>query len=444
MRKLLSNRRGTVAFATVVALVPLIGAVAIGGEAATWYVTKQEAQIAADAAAYSGALKLACQLGASCLDGQTVDYRAKQFAAQNAFCNSGDTAYPGSRCNSLPSGIARSVQIASLSGNRVQATVIQTQPAYLATLLGLTTVNIGATAIAQVTFVANPCVVSLSDPLVLQGSANVNTAGCGLASNNTSSNSIDLTGNGISVSNLGSISGAGGCAETGGTPRCTQTITYAPMVPNPLSGLDTPMGSLRAADFADGKCPSTGSNPPPVAYTATTRCYNDNFTFKNTTYPALNGVYFFSGLTIQSATITGTATFILTPPKFLNSGDTGATLKVTGNPTITLNALSTVSTTQVPIKLQSVVNLMKELLLYDPETTASNKSVTVSGNSGSYFNGIVYAPNATVTYTGSAVSGGCNMLIAKGVQLSGSSTFDISGCPAGTPTSEIHIVRMVQ
>ena len=33
MRKLLRNRRGSVAFATVVALVPLIGVVALGGEA---------------------------------------------------------------------------------------------------------------------------------------------------------------------------------------------------------------------------------------------------------------------------------------------------------------------------------------------------------------------------------------------------------------------------
>ena len=56
MRNLLRCRRGTAAFATVIALMPLIGAVSLGGEAASWYVTKQHAQNAADAAAYSGAL----------------------------------------------------------------------------------------------------------------------------------------------------------------------------------------------------------------------------------------------------------------------------------------------------------------------------------------------------------------------------------------------------
>src|SRR5215813_12357817 len=84
MHNLLRCRRGSAAFATVVALVPLIGVVALGAEGGSWYVTKQHAQNAADAAAYSGALKLACDNVASCADTKSVDYRGKQFAAQNA------------------------------------------------------------------------------------------------------------------------------------------------------------------------------------------------------------------------------------------------------------------------------------------------------------------------------------------------------------------------
>src|SRR4051794_32746339 len=76
MRNLLHSRRGSVALATVVALVPMIGALALGAEAGTWYITKQKAQAAADAAAYSGALKLACSLApSSCIDAKSVDYR---------------------------------------------------------------------------------------------------------------------------------------------------------------------------------------------------------------------------------------------------------------------------------------------------------------------------------------------------------------------------------
>ena len=101
MRNMLRCRRGSAAFATVVALVPLIGLVALGAEAGSWYVTKQHAQNAADAAAYSGGLWLACSLARIYLhcDTKSVDYRGKEFAAQNAFCNTGDsTSYPGSQC----------------------------------------------------------------------------------------------------------------------------------------------------------------------------------------------------------------------------------------------------------------------------------------------------------------------------------------------------------
>ena len=92
MRNLLRCRRGSAAFATVVALVPLIGVVALGAEAGSWYVTKQHAQNAADAAAYSGGLRLACSImpDAPATIHKTVDYRGKQFAAQNAFCNAGE------------------------------------------------------------------------------------------------------------------------------------------------------------------------------------------------------------------------------------------------------------------------------------------------------------------------------------------------------------------
>ena len=154
MHNLLRCRRGSAAFATVIALVPLIGVVSLGAEAGSWYVTKQHAQNAADAAAYSGGLKLACDNVAPCADKQTVVYRAGEFAAQNGFCDTKDTSYPCS--TSLPTGTSQAVQINTLtswngvSGNFVQATVSQQQPTYLAKVLGLSTVNIGATAIAQV------------------------------------------------------------------------------------------------------------------------------------------------------------------------------------------------------------------------------------------------------------------------------------------------------
>jgi hypothetical protein len=437
MRNLLRCRRGSVAFALVVAAIPLIGVVALGGEAGSWYVTKQHAQNAADVAAYSGGLRLACsnaaQTGVACADAQSVAYRGKQFAAQNAFCNAGDTSYPGSICATfLGSGVSQTVNIdigtyaagswtTAAGGSFVRATVTQTQPAYLASVLGLKTVNIGAQAIAKVQVLATPCVLALRGSVSFQGSPTVNAPNCGIASNSTSSNAIDFTGNnGINVSNVGSISGEGGCAQTGGS-QCSSVISYAPPVPNPLSGLDAAMALLNPSKFS-GNC--GGSQP--TAYDTTRAplsahtCVNNGFTFGNSTYN-LNGTYFFSGtLKIQgNATITGTATLILLP---------GATLTITGNPSIQLTALTTVATTQVPSVLSAVVGLMSDLLIYDPESTSNG--VKITGNSTSYFRGIVYVPNSAVTYQGSTTqTTGCTEVIAAAVTLSGNSTLDNSACP---------------
>lgn len=441
MRNLLRSRRGSVAFATVVALVPLIGVVALGAEAGSWYVTKQHAQNAADAAAYSGALRLACSLSSSCTETNDhgVIYRGKQFAAQNAFCDSTENiAYPGMRCITLPSGTTQTVAIEP-SGNQVRATVRQTQQTSLANILGLSNVTIGATAVAQVDVLANPCVLSLSQPIAFGGSTNVQAPGCGLASNSTAVNSMDYTGNGLTV-NAGSISGAGGCKDTGGT-QCNTAITYAPPVPDPLSPLQTAMSTLTTGSFTGVCALGSGGNPQPVPYTAATQCYNNagngskNFKFGNANYP-LNGVYFFSGsLSITgSPVITGTATIILLP---------GATLSINGG-TIQLTALETVTADQVPTtELKANVGLLSKLLIYDPEVTTGNNQVRMTGNSSSYLNGIVYAPNASVMYQGSTQSYTCVQVIANAVTLTGNSNFNNSGCPESTRL-ESRIVKLVE
>jgi hypothetical protein len=283
MRNLLHCRRGAAAFATVVALAPMIGVVALGGEAATWYVTKQYAQNAADAAAYSGALFLACAVSSGStticpLDSQSLAYRGKEFAAQNGFCNSGDTSYPGSACAaSLPKGTSQSVAIAALttwkgtSGNFVKATVQQTQPAYFAALLGFSTINIGATAVAVVNSLpAAPCALALTGSISFQGSPNINAPNCGMASNDPASNALNFTGAGTTM-NLASLSAAGGC--TGSANFCKNALTYRPPVTNPFAALDAvSMPTLSAC---------AGNSL--TAYSAATPCMNKNVTLSGNT-----------------------------------------------------------------------------------------------------------------------------------------------------------------
>jgi hypothetical protein len=439
MHNLLRCRRGSAAFATVAALVPLIGVVSLGAEAGSWYVTKQHAQNAADAAAMAGGWRLKCSIIAQtdvtspCTDTNSVDYRAKQFAAQNAFCNAGDTSYPGSRCAAPQPGTSQSVSV-TVGTDQVRATVSQQQPAYLAKVLGLSTVNIPATAVAQVQILTKPCILALTGSISFQGSPTLSSSTCGVASNSTAPNAFDFTGNGGINVTAPSFT-AGGCSQTGGS-QCNNVTTQAANVPNPLSGLDSAMSSLTTSNFS-GPCVSIDakgkSTPTLKAYTPTTPCYN--------TVPpngALNGTYFFNEpITIGGgASITGTATLVL----FGN-----ATLTINGNPTIQLTAQTN---PQVPSALSSVINLMKGLLIYDPEPW-SNKGVHVTGSSDSYFNGTVYVPNAPVTYQGNSSAStpnpGCFQVIAYSVTFSGNTKLDESGCPAlGAGQLQVQYVRLVQ
>ena len=451
MHNLFRCRRGSAAFATVVALVPLIGVVALGGEAGLWYVTKQHVQNAADAAAYSGALSLACsinaQKGVPCTDTNSVDYRGKEFAAQNAFCNAGDTSYPGSRCvTTLPTGTSQAVTIdigtynassspswtKTASGQDVRATVSQQQPKYLiAVLPGMSgPVTIGAVATARVEPLTKPCILALTGSVSMQGSVTVSSPNCGIASDSTASNSFNFTGNGGLSLNAPSFA-AGGCSQTGGN-QCANIKTQAPKVADPLSAFKSAMSSVTTSSFS---APCGGLLQP---YTTATPCYNAG---PQTLSGTLSGTYFFSGAVSfpgGSGSVTtgpGGATLILFGSGASLSGPGGSA-------TVTLTAQTN---PVVPSALSSVRNLMTDLLIYDP----SSLSVDLRGNPSSYYNGTIYAPNAVVTYGGNTSvntpSPGCFQLIAASVRLFGNAKLDDSKCVSdGAATPEVDYVRLVQ
>lgn len=459
MRGLLRSRRGAAAFATVIALVPLIGVVALGGEAGSWYVTRQHAQNAADSAAYSGAAQQLCLSNPPCAVSQTVDYRAKQAAAQNAFCNVGSTSYPGSQCvGSNPAGISQTVQVASLTswkgtaGTYVQATVSQQQPAYLARVLGLSTVNIPATAVATVKSVLfPPCVLSLTGSIGFQGSPNINAPNCGMASNSTANNAINFTGGGMTM-NLGSLSTVGGC--TGAASFCDKALKYLPApTANPFSALDGALTTLCGANpTLPAKCGlpvCPGSDLVAyVAGSASTACTNNNTQTKgnaNVSLAAGVSVYFISGtLTLKGGSIVSCTnpctgvTFILLP---------GASIDMKGGAMLTLKGPATApNASSLPAALQSSAALFQYMSMYDASATA----VTFGGNSNINLTGNIYAPNASVTFQGNptiavgGTGGACGQLIAASISFNGNATFDTTGCPSQTKLPKSQYVQLVQ
>ena len=441
MMQLIKCTRGSASMTLAITLIPLIGAIALGGEAGSWYVTKQHAQNAADSSSLSGMLNLACTLAGSCPDTQNLTYRAKEFAAQNGFCNSGDASvYPESKCKTLPLGVSQKVTITQLtawngvSGNYVQSSVQQIQPTSLARILGLKTITITASAVAVVNSAPKPpCVLALTSNISFQGSANINAPNCGMGSNSKASNALDFTTAGTSMS-FGSLTAAGGC--TGSTSYCQTARTYRTAITNPFKALD----SVTLPTLSN----CTGSTL--VAYTAAKPCQNNNYTLNgNTDVTLAGGVYFISGkIKINgNASILGTALFIFLPGADFNMVGTGK-INITGNASVSASQLPAALQGNIPGTTTSYASLLAYMSLYDRSTNP-----IIIGNTTQFISlkGNLYAPSASVTFQGdhrATTSGGtCGQIIASSVVFNGNSTFDSSGCASNT-TPIVQYVSLVQ
>jgi Flp pilus assembly protein TadG len=444
MRNLLRSRRGSAALATVIALVPLIGVVALGAEAGSWYVTWQHARNAADAAAYSGALRLACTIAGATCETQSVDYRAKQFAAQSAFCNSGDTAYPGTNCaGSLPAGVSQAVQIdigdynagtfttpAAGIGNAVRARVSQQQPAYLAAVLGLTTVNIPTQAIAQVQQPSKLCGLSLGpDPngggaLKLGGSVSNNGTGCPLMSDASVqfASSPSFGGSGWAVLGATGCSPANTCASPGVTHNY-----FMPPALDPLQGLQSASFNSRTSPVTNPSCPVQADGWKHCTPNSSGTGAYGNFPNVNNMdkYILDPGTYFFYNagtIQITGGQLKGTGvTLVLL-------GTTG--LKITGG-TVNLSAPTTNT-------FSSALNGV----LIDDQATGN---VTINGNGTVALGGAMYFPKTDVSFSGTVqpTNTTCSEVIAKTLNMSGSAYLSTDGCVPST-IAYSQVVALVQ
>jgi Flp pilus assembly protein TadG len=438
---MLRCRRGSAAFATVVALVPLIGVVALGAEAGSWYVVKQHEQNAADSAAMSGALAIAnsdTQANFGTLNGFSPNVTVTQGSYS-----------PGSGFS--PGGTPL---------NAVHAVVTECQPQSLSLVLYKGSCNgtpnnvlIKSEAVASVEALTKvPCVLAAAGPITFQDAAvQINAPNCGIASNGTP------VGINFKVApktfNVGSVSTAGSCTGSYCNSVSPPVNTYAPPVKDQFSDLVTAINGLTL-----NPC---GSTLQPYAPTATTPglCANDNQTFNKVQSITMSGVYFFSGgLSLGGngglRTCTGLATDpdpVCTTPAQLNLGPITATiivlpvnkppaLKMAGGSVFNITAPNTAPST-LPGALSSVANLLANMAIFDPETSPQITGTSTFGGSG-----VFYLPNANPLNfqgTSNGVVSTCTEVIAASIQFSGTPSFDNSGCPDSIKLKS-YIVVLVQ
>jgi phage baseplate assembly protein gpV len=293
-------------------------------------------------------------------------------------------------------------------------------------VLGLSTVNIPAQAIARVDNPKELCILGLgSSPssksaLTLSGGGSLNGNGCGLMSNDTVKYSSTPTFNGPGWA-VNAVNGckAGNCDI--GVPHNYNSLPAT----NPLRVLDTESFNSRTG--------SVSAKSPKNCTTCTltpnsTGAYGDlKVTGGTVTFAA--GTYFFynANISITSGTVTGT----------------GVTLVLLGTTSsLTING-GTVNLSAPAINTTS--SHLNGVLIDDQAPNKSKNAVTVNGGGTVTLGGAMYFPNVDVTWSGTAQNANttCSQVIANSLTMSGNAYMSSQNCVPST-IGHSQVVALVQ
>jgi hypothetical protein len=410
------NEAGQALVFVAFALLVLLGVTGLAVDMGVLRYEKRLQQTAADGAALAGASNLA-------YGGITAG--AQNAAASNGFTDNGgglvskcgSTAAVGTTCVQVlnppaavtVNGVTIPAGPHSGNANYVEVVVAAVHPTYFMRLLGVTQETITARAVATNVSGGGPnsgCLYTLGAPtssiegVNINGNATLNAPTCGISDNgnyNTKGNALDVNASSFGVSGDANVSGPGGTVIcTSGQNPCP---TYGvPAAGDPLAYLTPPTVGTPAAWSA---------GDPAGTYNGISITGNGTVNF-----PA--GIYVLTGdFTCHGTpTITGTGVMFY----FTN----GSTFNCSGNDTIQFTAPSSGPYAGI-------------VLYQDPSDTSGP---TLGGNTGSFFNGVLYFPKSEVTFFGHNNSIATGIVVGDALSLSGTPTVNLQGA-AGLPAGVV-------
>lgn len=395
----------------------LIGFAALGAEAGMWLIAQRKLQQIADVAAYSGAAR---QMS-------TADTALIRQAALDSAEASGH-----------PTGDPITVSIPPQSGafagqaGYVQVSVQHAVPRFITGLFTGDTdpVQISATSVAgaDVDSGEDVCMLALSptaSPAFSAGGAGtINVDNCGFSTNSVAANSFAMVGAKVEVS--------GSCLYTAGGVSVTDGLT--------LTDCDAPRTLQRpTADPYANLQPPTATDLAGIVPSALTTL-TGNFVANQflLTYPDLPVALFRGGLTMQSTVSLSRGLYVID----------GGTLKINANAVVSgtgvsfllLNGakLDVAGGATLNVKAYDSANPQLRTdpfagLLFFSDGVGTPVSHSLSGNSQSRTNGVIYFREDKLTYTGdSGQAYPCLQIIASTLAVSGSGTLNI-GCIPDLP-----------
>ncbi len=384
-----------------VSMVALMGMIGVVTDFSFMQHQKNMMQTAADSAAMAGA--------AESNYGDLVA-AGKADAASNGYTDGASSVTVA--INSPPS-------MGPNAGNAayVEAIVTKPEPTYFLSTIGINTMTVSARAVAyegtgpNCIYVLDP---SASSALSGSGSASIQS-GCGLLVDSSSSTAMVLSGSAsITAPTISVVGGYTGGGSTNYTPTPKTGVIAAS---DPLAYVQAPTVASCAHTNLSLSNPGTSSSHYQLyagTYCGGIKISNGYTNFNAGTYILAGG-----GLSANGGPVmTGTGI------TFYNTTGSGGyqAITLTGNATSNFSA-----PTSGP--------LAGILFFQDRSIPSSDAGSTVSGSSSSTFDGAIYFPTTTLTYSGGSSLSGYSIVVADKVVLSGSATLgtNYSSLTGGSP-----------
>lgn len=389
-RKLLRDRRGTIAMLFAATTPVLVGSVGLGIDTIQWSVAKRQMQRKADSGALAGAYALA--------QGASVSSMVSTDIVRNDSIVLTDTDIENAPTAGPMAGNAAAVRVAL----RGEMTLPFSQ------LFLDDAVGIEAEATAQVVSNGDFCAISLENGnttgINMTGNSTVDLA-CGMATNSVAANAVSAGGS--SQVKATPIMAVGGLPPSSNYAAGTVRIPYSVAQRDPFASLPS------SFSLGTNKNGNVGSNRT-VALTPGT--YN-NFKIQGTANLS-PGIYYINGTDFDigaQAVLNGTGViFILTGPSASNIAEA----KVNGG--AKLNITAPTSGTYAGV------------LFYQDRRANSGPVNKINGNSTSKLQGAIYFPKQELQFSGTAgMDIKCIQMVARRLTFTGNSTVT-NVCPPGS------------
>jgi Flp pilus assembly protein TadG len=376
-------RSGTIGLMAAMLLPALIAAVAMTTDISIWFLERQRLQLAADAAAYAGAMQLSNAALQSGAPGSFATLVSNEIQAATGGKQVGTLGTPS---------------IAVAAGyTSITVTLSSTADIYFvgALNIGAPTIKVSATASAA----APPtCVQSLnpsaSAALMLNGGGTVSAPGCNVTVNSSSGSSISMVSGSVTAQK---VTTAGGTSLTSGATITPSATTGAAVVADPYASLSMP--SFGGCSYASGT--SFQSSGTAYHFTGGTRfCGNTSIGGNGSTASFAAGIYYFTGNTYfsnASVTIAAGVTFVVTGA---TASTAAPTFQFVNSSTVTFSAPTSTANGGIV-----GVAFWQTCPVPNASGADSNVNGTIYFSEGSTISvsGVFYAPCGTMQFDNGAV-----------------------------------------